>query len=97
MSFPAPVAVHDLTVIADGFVLVLTCSCGEFRLECSDNELPLAEVVRAGEDHRYAAAVQAEALTHLGEGHHTRLRPGPGGGMGLVCSCGYSWPVEVLA
>lgn len=83
---------HDLSVTADGWVLVLTCSCGGLRLECEDDSVPLVELIRRGEDHRHAYAAQAELAEHLAAGHATRGRAD-----GLHCSCGHVWPLEAVA
>lgn len=93
VSWPAA-AVHDLTVVADGWVLVVRCSCS-WSMECDDDEVPLGDLVRYAEDHRHAYDTQAELLEHHAAGHVTRLtREEGGGGMVVRCSCGRAWPVE---
>lgn len=86
---------HELTVAADTFVVVLSCSCG-WRTECDDDEVPLADLVRIAEDHRFSAHQLEDVLGHLAGGHATRMTRSPDGArLELVCSCGQVWPVEV--
>lgn len=84
---------HEVLVSADGYVLVLTCSCGELREDLTDDELPLAAVIRAAEAHRAGAVVQEEAFAHAGLGHWTRTRFEPRVGPVIRCSCGAAWSV----
>jgi hypothetical protein len=86
---------HEVSVAADGWVLVLSCSCGSLREELADGELPVLDVTRRAAEHQAAAGLQEDMLAHVGRGHWQRVQSS-GVGMVMVCSCTSRWPLAVV-
>lgn len=82
---------HEVSVEADGYVLLLTCSCG-WREELPDMVLLVAEVARRAREHRESAVLQEDMFAHLEWGHVMRVQ-GSEEGLVTVCSCEVRWPV----